>query len=89
MELGCFDLGLSDVHKEWLSHQGVQLAKPEWQFGLDANSGVPEPFPRHSFTAFAAQIFFPATTSYMHMDADAWVQDWGAGSSIAREPDTG
>ena len=77
VDLGCYDLGLTDDHKAWLASQDVEVVKPEWEFGLDANSGVPEPF-RAILARPLLPKYFPGHDIYMHMDADAWVQDWGA-----------
>ena len=75
--LGCYDLGLTDVQRDWLGHHGVTLATPGWEFGLDENSGVPAPF-RAILARPHMPKYFPGHDIYRHMDADAWVQDWGA-----------
>jgi len=75
--LGCFDLGLEPDQKAWLQHQRVQLVEPEWEFGLGAVEGIPLPFKAIVARPWLPK-YFPGHDLYMHMDADAWVQDWEA-----------
>ncbi len=73
--LGCLDLGLTEAQKQWLRAQDVTLVTPEWDFGLDEGSGMPLPF-KAILARPRLPKYFPGHDIYMHMDADAWVQDW-------------
>jgi hypothetical protein len=77
MAVGCLDLGLTADQRGWLAHHGVQLVEPEWEFGLDDTCGAAPPF-RAILARPHLPKYFPGHDIYMHMDADAWVQDWGA-----------
>ncbi len=75
--IGVLDLGLSEEQKAWLASQKVTLAIPEWGFGLNDGSGAPLPLKAILARPFYPK-YFPGHDLYMHLDADAWVQDWGA-----------
>ncbi len=75
--LGCFDLGLTEAQKSWLTARRVELVTPEWSFGLSDADGVPLPF-KAILSRPLLPRYFPGHDVYMHMDADAWVQDWAA-----------
>lgn len=77
LAIGCFDLGLSDWQKAWLARRGVELAVPDWPFGIRAEDEVPLPF-KAILSRPLMPDYFPGHGIYMHMDADAWVQDWSA-----------
>lgn len=75
--LGCFDLGLSEQQKSWLTERAVEIVVPDWPFGLSDAAGVPLPFKAILCRPLLPR-YFPGHDVYMHMDADAWVQDWEA-----------
>jgi len=75
--LGCFDLGLADEQKAWLEEREVKVVTPEWGFGFTDQDGMPTPF-KAILARPSIPNYFPGHDIYMHMDADAWVQDWEA-----------
>lgn len=75
--MGVLDLGLNEEQKAWLTGMGVKIAVPDWEFGLNGESGVPAPF-KAILARPHYRKYFPGHDIYMHLDADAWVQDWGA-----------
>lgn len=75
--LGCLDLGLTGEQKAWLAGLGVEVVVPQWEFGLSEAAGLPLPF-KAILARPHLPKYFPGHDIYMHMDADAWVQDWSA-----------
>lgn len=75
--IGCFDLGLTDEQLRWLQEREVEVVQPEWEFGLSSQGDLPEPFKAILARPWLPK-YFPGHDIYMHMDADAWVQDWSA-----------
>jgi len=75
-DIGVFDLGLNDAHKEILSSFGVQFAKP----GIDMDYPGREAWERQApyYRAMTSRPFlrdyFTGYQTYMWMDADSWVQ---------------
>jgi hypothetical protein len=51
--------------------------KPEWEYGLTAKDGMRDPF-RAILAKPLLRKYFPGYDVYLHLDADAWVQDWSA-----------
>ena len=75
--ISILDVGLAAEQSEWIKQQGGQVKEPGWDFDIP-KSMVP---PGH-FRALLARPFipeyFPGFDTYLHIDADAWVQDWSA-----------
>ena len=68
---------MSAEQLEWLEEQKVNVAQPEWEFGLDESCGFPIPF-KGILARTHIRKYFPGYEVYFHIDADAWVQDWAA-----------
>jgi hypothetical protein len=75
--LGVLDVGLKEEERAWLARRGAAIVPPGWDLDFPGRAGAPRyrqaqygrPFlPRH----------FPGHGLYLWIDADAWVQDWGA-----------
>lgn len=77
IELGCLDLGLADDQQAWLRGRNVTIATPKWEFGVTDADGMPAPF-KAILARPLLPSYFPGHDVYMHVDADAWVQDWAA-----------
>ena len=60
VDIGLLDLGLSEEQKRWLDKKNVQVVKPVWEFGLTDEDNW-------SIVGYK---------KYLHIDADAWVNDW-------------
>ena len=93
-----FDLGLEPAQRAALASQGVELAMPEWHFGLDGSK-----FPRHELGLLVRPFlrdYLPGRRVYAWIDADTWLQDpaafdrllegaRGRGFAIAHERERG
>ncbi|HTV46645.1 MAG TPA: hypothetical protein VMF05_15135 [Stellaceae bacterium] len=75
--IGILDIGLDHEQREWLAARVTHLVQPGWDLDFPGRERIAEarkaqfarPFlPRH----------FPGYDTYLWIDADAWVQDWGA-----------
>jgi hypothetical protein len=77
IDISVLDLGMSAEQREWLSSQAVNVATPDWEFGLDDSCGFPAPF-KGILARTHVRKYFPGYDLYLHVDADAWVQDWTA-----------
>jgi hypothetical protein len=77
IDICLFDLGLTDEQKSWLGGYVNRMVKPEWEYGLSEKDGM-----RDAYRAILARPlmrkYFPGYDIYLHLDADAWVQDWQA-----------
>jgi len=77
VHLSLFDLGLTADQLAWMKDYVNNIVKPEWEFGLSTNSGLREPF-KAVLAKPLLRKYFPGYDIYLHLDADAWVQDWSA-----------
>jgi len=77
IDIGYFDLGMSEEQRAWMIKQGVEVVQPQWEFGLSDSEGLPLPF-RAILCRPHLPKYFPGRDIYLHIDADAWVQDWSA-----------
>jgi len=77
IDISVLDLGMTPEQLEWMNDQSVNVAKPEWEFGLDESCGFPIPF-KGIMARTHIRKYFPGYEIYFHIDADAWVQDWSA-----------
>jgi hypothetical protein len=77
VDISVLDLGMSAEQLEWMEDQKVNVAQPEWEFGLDESCGFPIPF-KGILARTHIKKYFPGYAVYIHIDADAWVQDWAA-----------
>lgn len=81
--VGILDVGLDPAQRDWLAPRVTHLVRPGWDIDFPDRAKTPEgrkaqfarPFlPRH----------FPGYETYLWIDADAWVQDWGAVALFAK-----
>lgn len=77
LAIGILDLGLEDAQRQWLASTRCQVVAPGWDVDFPEREVSPQwlqamvsrPFlPRH----------FPDHDVYAWLDADTWVQDYGA-----------
>ena len=75
--LSILDVGLDSDQRHWLYEHGATIAEPGWDFDIPASMNAPA-----HFRALLARPFlprhFPGHDVYLHIDSDAWVQDWSA-----------
>jgi lipopolysaccharide biosynthesis glycosyltransferase len=78
IEVGILDLGLSTVELARLERFGAVVVRPAWDYDL-THFSIPA---KETFKAMTARPhlprYFPGYDVYVWIDADAWVQDWGA-----------
>ena len=77
IDICLYDLGLTDEQKAWLGQHVAAIVAPKWEYGLTANDGFRDPF-RAILAKPLIPTYFPGYDYYLHLDADAWVQDWSA-----------
>lgn len=77
LDISVLDLGMSAEQLEWMEDQKVNVAQPQWEFDLDESCGFPIPF-KGILARTHIRKYFPGYEVYIHIDADAWVQDWAA-----------
>jgi hypothetical protein len=71
------DLGMEPEQLAWLKAQGVEHVQPGWDVDFPGRAQTPETFRAQTARPFLPQ-HFPGYDVYLWMDADTWVQDWGA-----------
>lgn len=73
IQMACFDLGLTDADRSWLTEQGCMLAIPGAHLGVRAEDHSA------SLRSFLARPFlpeyFPGHDVYAWVDSDVWLQD--------------
>jgi hypothetical protein len=77
LHISLYDLGLTAEQLAWMKDYVDNIVKPEWEFGLSAKDGFREPF-KAILAKPLLRKYFPGYDIYLHLDADAWVQDWFA-----------
>jgi hypothetical protein len=77
IDISLYDLGLTDEQKAWLAGYVDNIVAPRWEYGLTAQDGMRDPF-RAILAKPLIPKYFPGYDIYLHLDADAWVQDWSA-----------
>ena len=77
LHISLYDLGLTTEQLAWMKDYVNNIVKPEWEFGLSGKDGFREPF-RAILAKPLLRKYFPDYDIYLHLDADAWVQDWFA-----------
>ena len=73
IDISLYDLGLTDEQLAWLGGYVNNIVKPKWEYGLTEKSGMRDPF-RAILAKPLLPKYFPGYDIYMHLDADAWVQ---------------
>ena len=77
IDISLYDLGLTAEQLDWMKDYVNNIEKPQWEFGLSDKDGLREPF-KAVLAKPLLPKYFPGYDIYMHLDADAWVQDWSA-----------
>jgi hypothetical protein len=77
IHVSVYDLGLTAEQLDWMKDYVNNIEKPQWEFGLSPKDGLREPF-KAVLAKPLLPKYFPGYDIYMHLDADAWVQDWSA-----------
>ena len=75
--LSVLDLGLEDDHRAWLTSHNAVIVEPGWDFDVPAAMKAPSHF-RALLARPFLPLYFPGHDVYLHIDSDAWVQDWRA-----------
>ena len=75
VDISIFDLGLTASQKTWLNNYVTNIVTPDW--GLPPVPGMPAPF-KGLFATPRTPALIPNYEIYVHIDSDAWVQDWAA-----------
>jgi hypothetical protein len=88
IDISLYDLGLTDEQLVWLEGYVNNIVKPKWEYGLTDKSGMRDPF-RAILAKPLLPKYFPGYDIYMHLDADAWVQDWSAVETYLKSADNG
>ncbi|MDA1324546.1 MAG: hypothetical protein O3C34_07355 [Proteobacteria bacterium] len=73
--ISILDVGLSGEQIDWIKKQNGNVVEPGWDFNIP-----PWMAPPAHFRALLARPFipryFPGYDIYLHVDSDAWIQDW-------------
>lgn len=77
VHISLYDLGLTPEQLQWLGRYVNNIVKPEWEYGLTGNDGLRDPM-KAILAKPLLRKYFPGYDIYLHLDADAWVQDWTA-----------
>jgi len=88
IDISLYDLGLTDEQLAWLAGYVNNIVKPKWEYGLTEKSGMRDPF-RAILAKPLLPKYFPGYDIYMHLDADAWVQDWSAVETYLKSAENG
>jgi hypothetical protein len=75
--IGIFDLGLTAEERGWLAGERVAVVEPGWDLEFPRRTETP-PIRRAQIARPFLRRYFPGYTSYLWIDADAWVQEWSA-----------
>jgi hypothetical protein len=88
VDLCILDVGLSDEDKSWLAPFAASIVKPDWDIRRPGEIEEPEHKKGLRSRPFLPD-HFPGYDVYVHIDADAWVQDWSAVELLVRAATTG
>lgn len=72
-----FDLGCTEEQIQWLEKQVNIIKKPNWDFDFPGREKTAEHI-KGLLVRPLLREYFPNFDIYLWIDADAWVQDWGA-----------
>ncbi|MBV8185928.1 MAG: hypothetical protein JOY64_21730 [Alphaproteobacteria bacterium] len=87
IDICLYDLGLTDEQKTWLGGYVSQIVAPKWEYGLTETDGMRDPF-RAILAKPLIPRYFPGYDIYLHLDADAWVQEWWAIEAYLKAAET-
>lgn len=84
-EFGCFDLGLDDDNRNWLTRYTDRVVRPKSHFGV---SVAPDQFAKLGFLVrpFLPE-YFPGFDTYLWIDSDIWLQSPDAILAMLRGAD--
>lgn len=77
VDLCVIDLGLSPEERTWLEGRADQVADGRWDIDFPDRDDTPRQLQGLTCRPFLPS-YFPGYEVYFWLDADAWVQDWGA-----------
>lgn len=73
IDFACFDIGLAQDDRSWLSRYAVSIRQPGGHFGIDPDQHSP------ALRSFLARPFlpdyFPGYGAYVWIDSDIWLQE--------------
>ncbi len=82
------DLGLDPEQRAWLDARGVALVQPGWDVDFPGRAETSATFQAQTARPFLPR-HFPGHDVYLWMDADTWVQDWGAVETYVAAAESG
>lgn len=82
------DLGLDADQRAWLRARDVELAEPGWDVDFPGRAETPLTFRAQTARPFLPR-HVPGHDVYLWMDADTWVQDWGAVETYVAAAESG
>jgi hypothetical protein len=71
------DVGLEETQRQQLADQGCTVVQPGWDFDVPRSMNAPPHFRSLLARPFLPK-YFPGHEIYLHIDSDAWVQNWAA-----------
>jgi hypothetical protein len=77
VSISILDVGLNGEQRDWLADQGAVIVEPGWDFDMPPAMNTPGHFRALLARPFLPR-YFPGHDIYLHIDSDAWVQDWSA-----------
>lgn len=83
ISIGFFDLGCTPEQRQWLAAHVDLIQEPGWDFEFPTRSTVPSYF-RALLARPYLRRYFPNFDVYLWIDADAWLQEWGAVDLLIR-----
>jgi hypothetical protein len=75
--ISILDVGLKRDQRDWLTGQGAVIAEPGWDFDMPTSLKAPAHFRALLARPFLPK-YFPGHDIYLHIDSDAWIQDWSS-----------
>jgi len=75
--ISILNVGLSAEQIDWIGKQGGDVVEPGWDFDVPKSMAPPGHFRALLARPFIPR-YFPGYDIYLHVDSDAWVQDWSA-----------
>jgi hypothetical protein len=74
--IGVLDLGMDGEQCAWLEAHRVALVRPSWDLDFPDRETTSATFMAQTARPFIPR-YFPEHETYLWMDADTWIQDWG------------
>jgi len=76
--IALIDLGLDPQQLDWFRRNDVEVIEADWDYDFTRYTVAPKRYLLGLTTRPHLPRYFPGYDVYLHMDADAWVQDWRA-----------